>query len=49
MSSFGQIRVVIGQLPEKLDCQAIAEFEKRKAWIVMIDDDLSYELRGDFD
>jgi hypothetical protein len=44
VSSFGQIRVVIGQLPEKLDCQAVAEFEKRQAWIVMIDDDLSYQL-----
>jgi hypothetical protein len=44
MATFDQVSVVMAQLGERLQCQAIAEFEKNQAWIVMVDDATSFEL-----
>ena len=32
------------RLGERFQCQAIAEFEKNQAWIVMVDDAISFEI-----
>jgi hypothetical protein len=47
MSSFGQINAMMEQLAGKLDCQAIAEFEKRQAWILVLDDAIAFEINFD--
>ena len=44
MATFDQVSVVMTQLGERFQCQAIAEFEKNQAWIVMVNDATSFEL-----
>lgn len=47
MASPDQIRAVMAQIGERLDCQAVTEFEQRKSWIVVVDDSTVVEIAFD--
>lgn len=47
MATFDQIRAVMAQLGERLDCQAVTEYEQRKGWIAVIDDATVVEIAFD--
>ncbi len=47
MSPFDQIHAVMAQLGEKLDCLSVTEFEQRRSWIVVIDEETAFEVALD--